>query len=223
MVMEDSGNVGIGTTEPSAKLDIDASGSGVTPFHVYDSSTNYVADFQSADDTVAIQVRDNDTTGFFGAGNSYVYIGGAGDLSASNLNVNTSTGNVGIGTTSPSHLLELSGGAYCDGSGDWISGSDIVYKKDIEAMNEYGLDEILQLNPVKYVHKQDGTGQVQLGFIAQEVKPVIPEVVDGEEGHMGIGYGRIIPVLVNAIKELTEQKNTLEQRLDVLEAQLNIR
>ena len=129
-----------------------------------------------------------------------------------------SSGNVGIGTTSPTHLLELNGGAYCDGTGDWITGSDVNYKKDISDLTDYGLAEIMNLRPIRYVHKADESERVQLGLIAQEVKPVIPEVVDGEDGHMGIGYSKFVPVLINAIKELKAQNDALKARVEVLEA-----
>jgi hypothetical protein len=49
----------------------------------------------------------------------------------------------------------------------------------------------------------------QIGFIAQEVKEVLPEVVSQDgEGYYSIGYSRIIPVLVEAIKE---QQTKFEQ------------
>jgi hypothetical protein len=55
--------------------------------------------------------------------------------------------------------------------------------------------------------KADGTAQI--GFIAQEVKLLIPEVVDGADGHMGISYGNLSAVLVKAIKELNAKVDAL--------------
>ena len=123
----------------------------------------------------------------------------------------TSNGNVGIGTTGPTHLFHLNGGAYCDGTGDWIAGSDIAYKKNIVDLKKYGLNEVLNLKPVSFIHKQDKNNKIQLGFIAQDVKKFIPEVVDGEEGSYGLEYNRLIPVLVNAIKELNQKIKILEK------------
>ncbi|NTW32295.1 MAG: tail fiber domain-containing protein [Bacteroidetes bacterium] len=122
----------------------------------------------------------------------------------------TSTGNIGIGTASPGHLLSLNGGAYCDGTGSWVAGSDSSYKRNIKTMDQYGLEEILNLRPVSYIHKKDKNNKIQLGFIAQEVKLVISELVEGEEGSMGIAYDRIVVVLVNAMKE--QQKQIKEQQ-----------
>lgn len=139
------------------------------------------------------------------------------------------TGKVGIGTgtSTPGHLLTLSGGAYCDGTGAWISGSDRAFKTDIQDMAKYGLNAVMSLRPVTYVHKADTRGRVQIGFIAQEVKQVTPEVVEGEEGSMGMAYDRLVPVLVNAIKELKTENDVMKarnvelmHRLEALETKL---
>lgn len=127
-----------------------------------------------------------------------------------------SSGNVGIGTNNPTHLLTLAGGAYCDGTGDWIAGSDRAFKKDIRNMTQYGLAQVLALRPVTYIHKEDASGRTQLGFIAQEVKPIVPEVVEGEEGSMGLSYDRLVPVLVNAIKQQQAQIEALKAEVEAL-------
>lgn len=126
------------------------------------------------------------------------------------------TGNVGIGTTSPAHLLTLAGGAYCDGTGAWVAGSDRSYKKSITPLT-YGLNEILKLIPIKFIHKQDKKGLVQIGLIANDVKPIIPEVVEGKEGSYGLAYERIIPVMVNAFKEQQKMITDLQNRIETLE------
>ena len=123
-------------------------------------------------------------------------------------------GNVGIGTTGPTHLIQLAGGAYCDGTGDWIAGSDRSYKKDINYDFKYGLNEVEQLKPVHYVHKQDKDNKKQVGFIAQDILNVLPEVVSGTEGSYGVSYGQITAVLVKAIQE---QQNQIKELKDEIE------
>lgn len=132
--------------------------------------------------------------------------------------------NVGIGTTSPNHLIELSGGAYCDGTGDWMAGSDRAYKKDIDYDFKYGLAQVKQLKPVSFIHQEAKDNKKQIGFIAQDVIKVIPEIVSGEEGAYGLSYGQLTAVLVKAMQEQGEmirgqQKaiSALEQRLAALE------
>jgi hypothetical protein len=65
----------------------------------------------------------------------------------------------------------------------------------------------MQLNPVTYIFKDDSANTPQVGFIAQEVQQIIPEVVTGKEGDLskgetlGIVYGNLVPVLTKAIQE----------------------
>jgi len=126
-----------------------------------------------------------------------------------------SSGNVGIGTTSPgSYRLYLSGGeAYCDQTTCWNDASDIALKENIRDL-DYGLKEILALKPTRFLFKP--TREEGIGFVAQEVEKIIPEVVSGEEGHKGISYGGLTPVLVKAIQEQQEQIEELKTQLTQL-------
>lgn len=107
-----------------------------------------------------------------------------------------------------------------------INTSDANLKEEIQPIH-YGLKEILKLNPVSYKWKEENVNdfkipnnekQTKLGFIAQEVLEVIPEVivtkdwfVDGEHPEkglqeievkrLGISYSELIPVTIKAIQE----------------------
>jgi hypothetical protein len=124
---------------------------------------------------------------------------------------------VGIGLTNPGHLIHLKGGAYSDGT-TWTDISDRVYKREIKDMTRYGLDDILKLKPKTFIYKSDPNNKVQLGLIAQDVKTVIPEVVDGTEGQYGLSYNGLIPVLVNAIKKQQGQIESLNKEIEALKA-----
>lgn len=77
-------------------------------------------------------------------------------------------------------------------------------KKDDIADTVYGLREILSLRPVSYRLK--GHERVNLGFIAQEAKEVIPEAVRGsDDTTYSMSYETIIPVLVKALQEQQAQ------------------
>ena len=89
----------------------------------------------------------------------------------------------------------------------------------------YGLSEVLQLNPIKYQYKKELVDRI--GFSAQQVEPIIPESVydtgqdQDYEGNTVSGdtikamyYVDLIPVLVNAIKELKAENDALKKRLD---------
>tara|TARA_B100001057_G_scaffold260924_1_gene261127 strand:+ start:556 stop:1971 length:1416 start_codon:yes stop_codon:yes gene_type:complete len=92
----------------------------------------------------------------------------------------------------------------------------------------YGLSEILQLNPIKYQYKKELVDRI--GFSAQQVESIIPESVydtgqdQDNEGNTVSGdtikamyYVDLIPVLVNAIKELKTENDALKARVTTLE------
>ena len=85
-----------------------------------------------------------------------------------------------------------------------INTSDRRAKKNIDSSN-YGLQDVLQLNPVMYNWKKENDNDAKtIGLIAQEILDVIPEVVrvpDNEEDLMGVKYSELIPVLIKAIQE----------------------
>ena len=62
----------------------------------------------------------------------------------------------------------------------------------------------MALNPVRFDYKTDTTdNSSRLGFIAQEVLPIVKESVSGsEDTNYGLSMTELIPVLVNAIKDL---------------------
>lgn len=60
-------------------------------------------------------------------------------------------------------------------------------------------------------------GNRQLGFSAQEVEKFFPEVVmTDENGYKSVDYGRLTPVLVEAMKEQQQQINALQEQIDEL-------
>jgi len=99
-------------------------------------------------------------------------------------------------------------------AGVFTDTSDQAYKKDIKDIG-YGLAEVKQLQPRAY--KMEVNDEDQLGFIAQEMEQVIPEVVSGEEGSKGLAYGHLVPVLVKAMQEQQTLIESLTDRIAQLE------
>jgi hypothetical protein len=95
-----------------------------------------------------------------------------------------------------------------------IQTSDFRLKKNIHDL-PYGLAEVLKMNPVGYNWK-DNTGGNKVGLIAQEVRKIIPEVVVGDETkeNLGMNYAELVPVLVNAIKDLNKELDNLKKELN---------
>ncbi len=60
----------------------------------------------------------------------------------------------------------------------------------------------------------------QLRFLAEEVAEVVPQIVlqSGDDDLKSVDYGRLTPLLVEAIKELRQQNEQLMRRIEQLEA-----
>ena len=72
-----------------------------------------------------------------------------------------------------------------------------------------GLEKVMAMEPVTYEYKSGG-GQ-EVGFVAQDMQKVVPEVVYGSgDGNLGIDYSKITSVLVEAIKTQQEQIEDLK-------------
>jgi hypothetical protein len=96
--------------------------------------------------------------------------------------------------------------------GAFINSSDLRAKQDVADL-EYGLAEIRKLRPVSYNWRAIHNPHRSIGLIAQEVLPVISESVytddTSPDGQLGISYTSLIPVLVNAVKELASRVDEL--------------
>lgn len=126
-------------------------------------------------------------------------------------------GFVGIGTTSPSYKLEVSGDVHV--SGNVTAYSDRRAKSNIEKIQN-PLDKIDKISGYTYTMKvkdKDGEPEKEerfTGLIAQEVLEILPEAVMGsEENHYSLAYGNMAGLLVEAIKELSSELKTLKQKI----------
>ncbi|MEM5564286.1 tail fiber domain-containing protein [Psychroserpens sp. AS72] len=109
-----------------------------------------------------------------------------------------------------------------------INTSDRREKKNIKNL-DYGLKEILRMQPVSFNWKNDNNPDIKLGLIAQDLLELIPEVVkthtwEKDEGsdkltkkeldRLGVYYSDLIPVLINAIKEQNVEIDNLKKALE---------
>ena len=107
-----------------------------------------------------------------------------------------------------------------DASGAWVALSDANYKTDIRDI-ESMLPLLRQLELKAYSFKYDSTQAPQLGFIAQEVREVLPEVVsEDEEGNLSMSYSQFSVVAIKALQEQDRQIADLEADLVEIIAQL---
>ena len=151
---------------------------------------------------------------------------------ATYLIVNATSGNVGIGTNSPTHTLTVEGTAkitgavqlsnygagavQSDANGNLSVSSDERLKTVLSSF-ERGLKEILQLKPINYQwNALSGLDQEHTysGFSAQNVQAVIPEAVgQDQKGYLTLSDRPIIGALVNAIKALKTENDQLKKQV----------
>ena len=210
-----TGNVGIGTTAP------------IEPFHVVsdrlllESTGNAVLRTRKNDWDTSKQY---DLIGMYtdpGFDANAIYIGGYND---NNQNADDyDAGNkIYLGWEGQTQL-EITATAFN------VSSSRRA-KKNITT-SQYGLNDILKINPVKYQYKNNTSGLYTIGFIAEQVSAIIPEVVSyqDEKGNvvsrekgipMSMDYSKMNAVLVNAVKEQQLEIDVLEQENSIIEKQI---
>jgi len=194
------GSVGIGTTAPGAKLDVRGKINTVQGGRTLSLGDGSYANHILLDSNV-----------------DYAF----------NYN-NSSTGGFGFfgGTTSAKFMCSYTGTLTV--SGDMIAygtPSDISFKTNIKSLNN-SLEKITQLRGVSFTWKDDVsinqmTGITDdIGFIAQEVQEVLPNIVrENENGKLSLRDKAIIPLLVEAIKEQQHTILSLQSRIETLENQ----
>lgn len=120
-------------------------------------------------------------------------------------------------SSSPQYELDVNGKVRAT---QYLTFSDKRLKKDIKPIKNAG-ELLSQLEGVTYDYRQDlqeegrnlAEGK-QIGFIAQEVQKVIPEIVkEDEEGYLSVSYQSLIPLLVENQKELKTQNDELKEEL----------
>lgn len=106
---------------------------------------------------------------------------------------------------------------------DTIAGpSDERYKKDIHPLTA-SLDKIMKLKGVSYQWKDAGSNRgfrqgTHIGLIAQNVENILPELVlTDENGYKAVAYDKLVPVLIEAMKEQQMGIKEKDARIEKLE------
>ena len=104
------------------------------------------------------------------------------------------------------------GYVFLNSSSVWVAASDKNRKRNFEQYN-LGLNEIIGLKPSLYnMDFQKDGDEKQVGLIAQEVKEHIPLAFEQNDKFIGLNYNAIIVTMVNAIKELKAELDTLKNK-----------
>jgi uncharacterized protein YlxW (UPF0749 family) len=154
-------------------------------------------------------------------------VGGV-DVGTFNSNVTVFSSNVvvnrlGVGTSTPEYPIHVTthvNNASIYAAFDVAAFSDARVKTDLRRI-EGALGKVAQLAGYTYLRTDDGSCDIrQCGVIAQEVVKVLPEAVHvhPESGMMSVAYGNMASLLIEAIKELRAENQTLSARVADLEA-----
>jgi len=223
MRITSGGLVGIGTTNPSGKLTVATSGGGTSAGGGWDANWSVVhgTTVGAAGGGVGIAFNDGNfgllscvtpsigwRTMLYSAGRHDFYLNGTFALAMYNLMTGGAT------TISVDAGGGLQRGAV----------SDRRLKSNIVTMTDFGLKTITDLRPVTYEAtpeslKRIGAG-VHIGLVAQEVQTVFPYAVSADQDEqktLTIDYIKLVPVMINAFKELSAENKALEARLAALE------
>ena len=198
MTLDASGNLGVGTTSPSARIDlVKASGSGD------------VGKWSLSGGAACYMYAGGSVAGIFDGANSAgngIYFGGSSvDIrfqgSGSERARISSTGGFSVGTTA-----DPGAGAIL-ASGNITAYSDERLKTDWSALPA---DFVERLAEVKHgTYTRIDNGQRQAGVGAQSLRPLLPEVIlEGE--HLAVAYGNA--AMVSAV-ELAKRVVRLEKAL----------
>lgn len=213
ITVKKDGNVGIGTTSPKRQL------------HLYSPSVSS-----------ELIMENGEGLADYRKWNLYVD-GGAGkpqEFCIRQLNESLTggpiqfcingSGNVGIGTQSPSEKLHIAGAALAT---QWKTSSDSRLKQDITPIDN-ALEKVSALRGVTFKWRTkefpdrglaEGT---KVGLIAQEVEKVLPELVSTDhEGYKSVEYANMVAVLIEAIKE--QQAQIKAQQTQIAELQSRIK
>jgi hypothetical protein len=253
-----SGNVGIGTSLPNAKFHIN-SAAGNTAFRVQVAGNTKLVVDDNGGVSVGLSVTPP-ANGLHVAG----FIGAATYTPESDFHIKQSTGSGTVQGTAGITLENVTyhwriynsspyvrfnyssdnGATYTakayvsNTDGSWNQLSDASLKKNIQAFSTV-LPSVMQLEPLRYHYlDQKENSPKAMGFLAQDVQKIFPDVVSKEEGEtlLGIDYSKFAIISIKAIqeqqtqiealqKQLTEkdaQNTALQSRLEKIEALLNI-
>jgi len=215
ITINSDGKVGIGTTSPTGILDVHSSSTAaITVEQTSNAAFNHVGEFfapnTAANNNALFAVGKSGTTKNTG------YLGYHWVSDASNDNF------AHISQWGADYLFRVYGQGNYYFAGSSVSDRDL--KENIVDIPEPSLDKVKQLRVRKFNMKSLGENDVtptKVGFIAQEVKEAMPNVVTGTDGQkdMAVDTTGIVGHLVKAIQEQQTQIEALQAEINTLKGE----
>lgn len=209
MRITSGGNVGIGTTAPVTKLGIISAASAPAIPNTTSTAICRIGISNSEGIDFGKGTAASNYAGWIQSG----FNGGADPLA-----LQPSGGNLGIGTTNPTQKLTVFNGTTTGTytTTGWVHSSDARLKTNVIKLDN-SLEKVMKLNGVSYNWMNNPNADKQIGFIAQEVKKIVPEVVVVDsEGNYGMAYQNLNALLVEAMKEQQTQIEDLKSKYELL-------
>ena len=202
------GKVGIGTLTPTNKFEVVGGDSFFQgKAYVYSNSG-----WGAVTPSISLAIGDNDTgLNWVSDGVLQVYSNNAVRMHFTN------GGNVGINRTDPSYVLDVNGTIRGYGITD---SSDVRLKKNIAPL-DFSLEKLLQVQGVSYnwIDKTQSPKK-QIGFIAQDLETVYPELVETDkQGMKSVNYSHFVAPIIEAVKEIYMKITGVEREIASLRAE----
>ncbi len=176
------------------------------------STNNYIFDYKTG--IIQFMNEDLDPTN-----SDYLYLTAyqyVGTTLSTGLEV---TGNVSSSGYVLTNHVSASGDVVADGDVIAYNSSDERLKDNIEVIKG-SLDKIGEIRGVEFDWNEESPGWARerghdIGVIAQEVQKVVPEiVVERKNGFLGVDYKRLVPLLIESIKELKQEVEELKKKVN---------
>jgi hypothetical protein len=206
MVIDSLGRVGIGTVAPKVALTFPGVAGDKISLWNDGSATHYGFGIQNGLLQVFTKTISDDVAFGYGASGTFT----------ETMRIK-GNGNLGIGTSSPAQRLQVNGNICATGTIG--SCSDIRYKTNIAPLAN-ALTSIVLLHGISYdwnsqeFPEMEFSNKRQIGFSAQEVEKFFPEIVATDDnGYKSVDYGKLTPLLVEALKEQQNEINDLKSEM----------
>ncbi len=145
-----------------------------------------------------------------------------GDFGAKKVSIGRSLTTFGVNDfLARTETLQVEGEAFkTSGTGNWKFGSDRRLKKNIVSLNSHEmLAKLLQMQGVTYEMQDENQKGIHHGFIAQDLLKIFPtKIKENAAGYLSSDYGSYDAILVEAIKALNENIESLEENIPNQEA-----